>query len=337
MRRLLQKIFRPLFIRLANRFASAPKREAVFVSLSRLFKTLNYKDSGRGIVVNINVDTDQFIIFSDQHKGNKDNGDDFKDNELNYITALDYYYRGQYYYINLGDAEELWKYKVNQVLPQNSAALAAEAKFHAAGRYYRTFGNHDLLWKNKLDVSVHLQPFFNESLPVYEGLILKATVNGQVLDVFLTHGHQGDKMSDNNALSTWLVAHVWAPIQRFLRININTPANDVYLRDKHNRLMYEWIRWRKNILLITGHTHKPVFASGKYAEHVEHTINTEETAEELKPSYFNTGCCCYNDGDITGIEISGGYIRLIKWYMKDGFSLREILEQKSLADLMKDM
>ncbi len=32
----------------------------------------------------------------------------------------------------------------------------------------------------------------------------------------------------------------------------------------------------------------------------------------LKPSYFNTGCCCFTDGDITGIEIEEGEIRLIK-------------------------
>ena len=32
---------------------------------------------------------------------------------------------------------------------------------------------------------------------------------------------------------------------------------------------------------------------------------TEISPDYLKllPSYFNTGCCCNNDGDITGIEI----------------------------------
>lgn len=31
------------------------------------------------------------------------------------------------------------------------------------------------------------------------------------------------------------------------------------------------------------------------------------------PSYFNTGCCRFEDGDITGIELAEGEIRLIKW------------------------
>lgn len=34
------------------------------------------------------------------------------------------------------------------------------------------------------------------------------------------------------------------------------------------------------------------------------------------PSYFNTGCCCFSDGDITGIEIEGDSIRLVKWKRK---------------------
>jgi hypothetical protein len=32
-----------------------------------------------------------------------------------------------------------------------------------------------------------------------------------------------------------------------------------------------------------------------------------------QPSYFNTGCCSYSDGSITGIEISDGDLRLVRW------------------------
>lgn len=337
MRRLLQKIFRPLFVRLANRYASAPVRENVFKSLSRLLKIIATEKSSRGIVININTASDHFIIFSDQHKGNKNRGDDFKDNEPNYLAALGYYHQQCYHYINLGDAEELWKYKPNEVLTRYTEVLGAEANFQVDNKYYRTFGNHDLLWKNKLDVLLHLKPIFPMPLPVYEGLVLKTTIHEKPLQIFLTHGHQGDKMSDNNAFSTWVVAHIWAPIQRYLAININTPANDYYLRDKHNRLMYDWCSQKKNTLLITGHTHKPVFASGKYTPIASHTINTEDARGTIKPAYFNTGCCCYNDGDITGIEIAEGYIRLIKWFMDNGISRRAVLEEKLLSELVIDL
>lgn len=334
MRKLLQKLLRPFFIWLADRFSSAPQKKDVFRSLSKLYKTITTKKSTRGIVLDINLAGDEFIIFSDQHKGNRDYGDDFTSNEANYLAALDYYHQKSYNYINLGDAEELWKYTPAAVLPKNKAALQAEANFQPDKKYYRTFGNHDLLWKNKLDVSLLLKDYFQMPLPVHEGIVLRTvTAQKRELHIFLTHGHQGDKMSDNNRFSTWVVAHVWLPVQRFLAININTPSNDFYLRDKHNKLMYEWSSRKKNLLLITGHTHKPVFASGKYAVDATHKINTSQVFNTVKPSYFNTGCCCYNDGDITGIEIAGGFIRLIKWHINNGVSERVVLEEKELENI----
>ena len=338
MRKFLQKIGRSFFFWLADKISNAPKKEAVFKSLSILHHTITTKKSTRGIVLDINLLADNFIIFSDQHKGDRDTADDFTSNEFNYIAALNYYRQLQYNYINLGDAEELWKYTPKQVLPKNTAALKAEAQFQTNKKYYRSFGNHDLLWKNNLDVLLHLKNYFDMPLPVHEGIVLRTVVGEKIpLNIFLTHGHQGDKMSDNNRFSTWIVAHIWSPIQRFLEININTPANDFYLRDKHNKLMYEWSSRKKNMLLITGHTHKPVFASGKYAIDKEHGINVIETTGALKPGYFNSGCCCFNDGDITGIEIASGFIRLVKWHSENNIPDRTVLEEKKLDEIIQQL
>ena len=169
---------------------------------------------------------------------------------------------------------------------------------------------------------------------------IKNKINDRPLSIYLTHGHQGDKLSDNNTLSTWLVAHVWRPVQRYLEINVNTPAKDYRLRDRHNIVMHDWSSHRENLLLITGHTHKPVFASGKYSEHENNKINKIVTGEKkikLKPSYFNSGCCCYNDGDITGIEIAGDKISLVKWHLENNKSSRTILEEVSLQQLVADL
>ena len=57
-------------------------------------------------------------------------------------------------------------------------------------------------------------------LPVYEGVVIQLKHAGGNMQIFMTHGHQGDVMSDNNAFSTWVVAHLWMPLQRYLRINI---------------------------------------------------------------------------------------------------------------------
>ncbi|HAK87983.1 MAG TPA: metallophosphoesterase [Nitrospiraceae bacterium] len=51
-----------------------------------------------------------------------------------------------------------------------------------------------------------------------------------------------------------------------------------------------------------------------------------------KPCYFNSGCCSFSDGDITGLEIADGKIKLVKW-PKDNPRV-EVLED---ADLRSDI
>lgn len=53
----------------------------------------------------------------------------------------------------------------------------------------------------------------------------------------------------------------------------------------------------------------------------------------LLPSYFNTGCCCFSDGNITGIEIADGNIQLIKWSMEGDTAIRTVLETMPLQQL----
>lgn len=334
MRKLLQYLFRRPLTWMANTLSAKPEKKTVFASLSKLYNS-SKKNSKRVCPLFMDTAKDKFIIFSDQHKGNRDSADDFANNEPNYIAALSYYHQQHFSFINLGDSEELWKYTAAEVLPANEKAFAAEAAFQP-NNYYKTFGNHDILWKNKIDSERLLKKYFAMPLPVYEGILLKTVMGSETLTVFCTHGHQGDKLSDNNSLSTWMVAHIWAPIQRYLQINVNTPSKDNSLRNKHNKLMYEWSSNRKNLLLVTGHTHKPVFASGKYSEKLSHKIE-DSNGNTIKPSYFNTGCCCFNDGDITGIEIADGHIRLIKWHTDNGQSQRMLLEEVTLQQLLKDL
>src|SRR6185312_117769 len=102
----------------------------------------------------------------------------------------------------------------------------------------------------------------------------------------------------------------------------------------------DWSAAQNNVLLVTGHTHQPVFNSMTHLERLYSALEKARAAHDaltvqqveaeiprrkreydfvnhsfrdMKPSYFNSGCCCFEDGTITGIEISGGFIRLIKW------------------------
>jgi len=176
----------------------------------------------------------------------------------------------------------------------------------------------------------------------------------------MTHGHQGDLQSDGNWFSKWFVSDIWAPFQSYLRINPNTPANNDELKTAHNKMMYEWSSKRKHTLLITGHTHQPVFKSlteleilyekldaakktnnGNEIAGLDQKINALHLKAKKEPSfkglldtYFNSGCCCFDDGDITGIEVEDGSIRLIKWeYNKENKSERVVLEESTLEDL----
>ena len=60
-----------------------------------------------------------------------------------------------------------------------------------------------------------------------------------------------------------------------------------------------------------------------------------EPLENPLPCYFNTGCCCFEDGDITGIEISNGEIRLVRWPEDDGSPRGKVLESSLLKDVFE--
>lgn len=345
--------------RFANRISSAPVKEDVFASLSQLLSLIRAGKTDSGVRVPLDMNSGKFIIFSDQHKGTRDDADDFAIAEKNYSTALNHYFDNGFSFINLGDCEELWENTPDAVMKKNGAVLSLEARFLADNRYYRIFGNHDLEWKFPFQQALYLRKVFGPALKVYEGVELVTNYKEKEWSVFLAHGHQGDKRSDGNPFSTWVVAAIWTPIQRFLNINVNTTADSFELVDAHNIIMYNWSAEQQRLVFISGHTHKPVFASYDHIDLLNIQIQQAKEAgdsaasthyeTELKryeaeyagkkmvktmayPSYFNSGCCCFDDGDVTGIEIEGGYIRLVKWLTDpDGKSIRKLLEESPLS------
>ena len=360
MRKVLQQLFGNLIIKLSNRFGSRPNQQRIHEALNKLYQTILQGTSKRGPVIEI-LPSDQFIILSDLHKSDRDYSDDFSLAERNYLAALAYYHDQNFHYINLGDSEELWENLLETVIRHNKATFDAEKKFIEAGKFTKIFGNHDLYWDNDPLAGFNLQRIYGKKIPIYEGALLKQDVNEKVLNIFLTHGHQGDLQSDGNWLSKWFVSTIWAPLQSYLRINLNTPAYDSQLKTAHNTMMYNWQADQKDTVLITGHTHQPVFASLTHLERIYlklkkatsadnqteiETLNTElkkrvkkgdlvPEFKTYKPGYFNTGCCCFSDGDITGIEIQDGIIRLIKWsFHQTGVSKRILLEEMELASLL---
>ena len=99
-------------------------------------------------------------------------------------------------------------------------------------------------------------------------------------------------------------------------------------------------------IVICGHTHQPVFMSKNHIDvllrQLEGLDSSDVTNSDLiaeiqlkikqlnkktsaigtlvsdsKPCYFNTGCCSFSDGDITGLELVNGSISLVKWSDKE--------------------
>lgn len=362
MRKFLQRILAGPVSRLANRFSSRPDKARIHAALSKLHQCIVEGKTKKGLIYEFKQE-DKFVILSDQHKGAKDDSDDFVLAENNYLAALDYYHQNNFYYINLGDSEELWENSLAAVKKNNTASFLKERLFAKHNRFMKIFGNHDLYWDNDPFAKLQLQNIYDEKITIYEGCILQTTIDNKTAQIFLTHGHQGDLQSDGNWFSKWFVANVWAPLQAYLHLNPNTPAYDVELKTLHNRLMYEWSN-EENIVLITGHTHQPVFKSltlleklyrqlalaqkagdAKAVEEIESHITRRRREGEvlpdftaIRPVYFNSGCCCFNDGDITGIEIAEGMIRLIKWeYDEKNISKRIVLEEEAVKTIFKEI
>ncbi len=364
MRRLLRYLLLKPVLWAANKFSSKPDKRRIDKALDELYASITTEPGKRGMLIPFDEQTGKFIILSDQHKGSGNGADDFVMAEPNYLAALQYYQQNGFTYVNLGDSEELWENSLTAVRKKYEKTFEAEKKFLPAARFIKIFGNHDLFWDNDPLATWQLKNIYGEKVKVYEGAVLETSINGKSFRIFCTHGHQGDAQSDGNWFTKFFVARIWAPFQAYLRINPNTPAYDGTKKSLHNTIMYDWSASKKDLLLITGHTHQPVFASLTHLERLykqfqlaQHNNETDTVLTireeirkrereftsvaidymQMKPSYFNSGCCCFVDGDITGIEIDEGCVRLVKWKLQDERPSREVLDEISLKKLREEL
>lgn len=127
----------------------------------------------------------------------------------------------------------------------------------------------------------------------------------------------------------------------------------------------------KKVVLIAGHTHQPVFSAQSYVSKLKSELdglraeltnnslseaqryNLENTIAKKRaefeyakaehgdsdggdvPCYFNTGCCSFSDGDITGIEIINGMIKLVRWPGDDGGLTAKVLETADISQIFE--
>ena len=317
-------------------------------------------DRARGIapVVPIELRDLRLAILSDLHRGAGDDADDFRACKHTYAAAVARYDRQHLILAILGDTEDLWECWPIEVVTEYAASIALEKPFLDAGRYWRLLGNHDEAWQRSVLVDLYLRPLLGPVEPI-ESLRLLVMDKGRALgEIFLVHGHQGVAWEERLAwFSRRMLRYSWRPIQRLANLKTTTPATDWRLGRKHERAIYRWAVSKEGLIVIAGHTHHPAFPSpARYdqlaaiyddlrhqpeaydpevAERMETDLAFARAQEQ--PCYFNTGCCSFSDGSLTGIEIAGGVIRLVRWSGPKGRARREVLATARLKDVLRDV
>ena len=327
-------------------------------SIDRIHSSLN-KLNKKCHHLDLDINKDKWIIFSDHHRGVGDGADDFAPCKENYLTALDSYLKEDFGLILLGDVEEFWENTLKSVITKYKDVLEVEKSFHIKNQLLKVWGNHDDAWNHLQEVNRYLFPFFDK-IATHEAVNLNVVSGDKNLgNMLLIHGHQGSSASDRFAgISRWFVRVIWRNVQRWFKIPLSTPAKSKILKDKHDIAMHTWAKNLSKQIVICGHTHQPVFMSKNHLdilvrelEGLDHddltnyarikvikdkiaALQKKTTAigtlvADSKPCYFNTGCCSFADGDITGLEISEGFIKLVKWSKKT----KTVIASEKIEDL----
>lgn len=249
-----------------------------------------------------------YVLFSDCHRGVGTSNDNFLKNRPLFMAALQYYYRRNFTYIELGDGDELWENRsLSQIIEIHSDVFELLSRFFRQGRLYMLYGNHDMVKKNRTYTSrccntyprfcgnnLHLQGLsLFPDIPFHSGIILENRSREGGRDIYLTHGHQVDLLNSTFwRLSRFLVRYLWRPLEHFGVLDPTSAAKNYKRKEKAEQRLQSFAR-QKNQLLITGHTHRPY-------------LSPED------PYYCNSGSCVHPHS-ITCLEIRQMNISLVKW------------------------
>ena len=246
----------------------------------------------------------KIVIMSDCHRGTGNNYDSFTKNENIFNSALNYYFLNGYTYVELGDGDEMWK-EVNyqNIIDEHLDTFKIFKKFYELNRFIMIYGNHDIC---KRDFEV-LKRFFyfyydkrlNKNIKLLDNLVVNESIIFDYYDkkILLFHGHQLDILNGILwRLSRLLVRYVWRFLEYTIFKELTSSAKNYYKINKRVNRLQKWCK-KNNIIIITGHTHKPMYPTCK------------------KGMYFNTGSCIHPNG-ITCLEIENGNISLVKWSLK---------------------
>jgi UDP-2,3-diacylglucosamine pyrophosphatase LpxH len=237
---------------------------AIFKRLTELYNSTNQNVKE----LPINSDT-KYALFSDLHLGDGGKSDIFAHNKETMVCALEYYKEFEYSIILLGDIEELWQFNFIEIYDEYDNSIYSLLRSFPENKVHRIFGNHDNDWKKPPTDPILCNENIQYGAP--EAIKLGS-------DIFLVHGHQGDKTCDRK---TW-ESRYWARKLKSLvhagrEIGIsNRLATKSQIPGNREKLYYEWAIENK-VILICGHTHNAIFASRLYYWCLKDQIKKKET------------------------------------------------------------
>lgn len=221
----------------------------------------------------------RYIIISDCHRGEGTTYDNFLKNQHLYVAALRHYLNHGFFYLELGDGEELWENRsMERICNYHEDVYRLLECFERQNRMIRLYGNHNMELKDRLP----------------EALILDNREGGS--DVCMIHGHQADFFNSVCwKLSRFLVRYLWKPLERSGVNDPTSAARNYNKAARYENCLTEWTK-EHGAYLAAGHSHRPRLPA--------------DGEEEAK--YLNAGSCVH-PGCITAIELEGMRFTLVKW------------------------
>ena len=239
----------------------------------------------------------KYILFSDCHRGDNSFADDFAHNRKIYHYALSQYFQKGFTYIELGDGDELWENKFENIFNANKDVYLLLKEFHEDSRLHFIWGNHDMDYKNPKKIKKNLSYYHDTVDGKDKELMINVSYSEAIRleqedkkSVFLLHGHQADWFNYTFwKLSRFLVRILWRPLQIIGIKDPTSPAQNFKELIKVEKRLEDWIKKNNNQMIVTGHTHRPRFPSHNELPH------------------FNDGSCVH-PRCITGLEIENNEI-----------------------------
>ena len=240
----------------------------------------------------------RYVIYGDCHRGVGNQADNFLKNRHLYRASLEYYFYRNFYYLEIGDGEELWENRsLSRVKECYGDIYEIFARFKEQQRFYKIYGNHDMVLKNELP----------------ESIILNNVESGR--DICILHGHQADFFNSVCwRISRFLVRYLWCPLEILGFQDPTSTAKNYKKAEKYEKCMVAFAK-EKNVYLLAGHSHRPRLLEGEL--------------------YINAGSCVH-PASITAIEIENMQVTLVKWFVgvrndRSLFVEREVLQSIVLA------